>query len=140
MLKLTRMGKRSKAASQRRVLDWFSKVRAAKGRFNLWISCRFAEIVFSVPVCERRFLRCSSVVDVPNSCPRHSLLKNRHHSTEQRNSNHAHHDLPDGQTHPFLCPIFQKPSSILIWENNIPRHHLAFISDQIMLLCSFLKQ
>ena len=53
-------------------LDWFSKVRAAKGRFNLWISCRFAEIVFSVPVCERRFLRCSSVVDV-HPRPHHAL-------------------------------------------------------------------
>jgi hypothetical protein len=25
-------------------LDWFSKVRAAKGDFLVWILCRFAEV------------------------------------------------------------------------------------------------
>ena len=45
-------------------LNWFSKVRAAKGDFLVWISCRFAGGILNVPACERRFLRCSSVVDV----------------------------------------------------------------------------
>jgi hypothetical protein len=44
------------------VLDWFSKVRAAKGDFLVWISCRFAGGILNVPACERRFLRCSSAV------------------------------------------------------------------------------
>jgi hypothetical protein len=44
-------------------LDWFSKVRAAKGDFWAWISCRSARGGLNVPACERRFLRCFSVVD-----------------------------------------------------------------------------
>jgi hypothetical protein len=43
-------------------LDWFSKVRAAKGDFLVWISCRFAGGILNIPACERRFLRCSSAV------------------------------------------------------------------------------
>jgi hypothetical protein len=39
------------------------KSPCSKGRiFGVWISCRYAVIVFGIPAREHRFLRCSSAV------------------------------------------------------------------------------